>query len=92
MRKDVISNEMKPKKEMVRVVKNKADEISIDPTGKKSGRGAYVALEPEDIKLAKQKKILDDVFGIKIADEFYDELFEYVDHQKARQELFGKKK
>ncbi|SON65468.1 putative RNA binding protein; putative new fold (fragment) [Latilactobacillus sakei] len=39
MRKDVISQEMKPKKEMVRIVKTAEGEISIDPTGKKSGRG-----------------------------------------------------
>lgn len=39
MRKDVVSNEMKPKKEMVRVVRSKEGEVAIDPTGKKSGRG-----------------------------------------------------
>ncbi|KRN29604.1 hypothetical protein IV38_GL000490 [Lactobacillus selangorensis] len=89
MRKDIISNEMKPKKEMVRIVKNQAGEISIDPTGKKSGRGAYVSLEPAAIKKAKDKHLLDAAFGLKIADDFYDELYAYVDHQKARQELFG---
>lgn len=52
MRKDVISQEMKPKKEMVRIVKTAEGEISIDPTGKKSGRGAYVSLEPDAIKTA----------------------------------------
>ena len=55
MRKDVISQEMKPKKEMVRIVKTAEGEISIDPTGKKSGRGAYVSLEPDAIKTALSK-------------------------------------
>ncbi|MDA3100425.1 YlxR family protein, partial [Staphylococcus pseudintermedius] len=41
MRKCILSNEMKPKKEMIRVVKNKEGEISADVTGKMPGRGAY---------------------------------------------------
>ena len=44
MRKDIVTGEMKPKKELVRVVKNKENEVSIDPTGKKAGRGAYIHL------------------------------------------------
>ncbi|NWN95587.1 MAG: YlxR family protein, partial [Bacillus sp. (in: Bacteria)] len=40
MRKCVATGEMKPKKEMVRIVRSKEGEVSIDPTGKKSGRGA----------------------------------------------------
>lgn len=89
MRKDILTNEMHPKKEMVRIVKNKAGEISLDTTGKKTGRGAYVSLNPEAIKAAKKAKILNEVFESPIPDEFYDELFDYVDHKKARQELFG---
>ena len=92
MRKDVISQEMKPKKEMVRIVKTAEGDISIYPTGKKSGRGAYVSLEPDAIKTAQAKKILEKTFGIDVSADFYTELFEYVDHQKARQELFGERK
>ena len=92
MRKDVISQEMKPKKEMVRIVKSAQGEISIDPTGKKAGRGAYVSLDPEAIKVAQTKQILETTFGVTIPEGFYTELFEYVDHQKARQELFGERK
>ena len=53
MRKDILTNEMHPKKEMVRIVKSKDGEVSIDPTGKKSGRGAYVGLNPDEIKKAQ---------------------------------------
>lgn len=91
MRKDLISQEMQPKKSMVRIVKNKAGEISIDPTGKKPGRGAYVALNPEAIELAKDKQLIEKAFEIKVPETFYTELYEYVDHQKARKELFGDK-
>ncbi|KRM72758.1 RNase P modulator RnpM [Lacticaseibacillus brantae] len=89
MRKDLLTNEMRPKKEMVRIVRLADETVAIDPTGKQSGRGAYVALDPAAVQKAKQKKLIDTAFGIKVAPEFYDELFAYVDHQKARQELFG---
>lgn len=89
MRKDLLTNKMFPKKEMIRIVKNKEGEVSIDPTGKKSGRGAYVGLDPEAIKTAKSKGTIEKAFSTKISSEFYDELFEYADHQKARMELFG---
>ena len=86
MRKDLLSNTMMPKKELVRIVKNKEDVVAIDPTGKAAGRGAYVALDPDAVKRAKGKKLID----ATIDPAFYDDLFAYVDHQKARQELFGK--
>ena len=89
MRKDIVTGEMKPKKELVRVVKNKENEVSVDPTGKKTGRGAYIHVDVEAAKKAKQEKIFDKTFGIKIDDQFYDDLIAYVDHQQARAELFG---
>ena len=92
MRKDIVTGEMKPKKELVRVVKNKQNEVSIDPTGKNAGRGAYIFLDVAIAKLAKKKRTFDKAFGLKIADEFYDELIAYVDHQVERAKLFGNEK
>lgn len=89
MRKDIVTGEMVPKRQLVRVVKNKENEVSIDPTGKKNGRGAYIQLNVEIAKKAKKEKTFDKAFGIKIKDDFYDELIAYVDHQVARIELFG---
>ena len=89
MRKDIVTGEMKPKKELVRVVENKQNEVSIDPTGKKAGRGAYIFLDVAIAKKAQAERTFDKAFGIKIKPEFYDELVAYVDHQVARQELFG---
>ncbi|WP_262316471.1 RNase P modulator RnpM [Lacticaseibacillus parakribbianus] len=91
LRKDLLTGEMFPKKSLVRIVKNADDTVAIDPTGKAQGRGAYVALDPEAVKAAKKKQVIEKAFGIKVAPEFYDELFAYVDHQKARLELFGDK-
>ena len=39
MRKDIVTGEMMPKRQLIRVVKNKEGEVTLDPTGKKSGRG-----------------------------------------------------
>lgn len=88
LRKSVVSGELKPKKELVRIAKSKEGEVSIDPTGKKPGRGAYVALEPAEVKQAWEKHVLDRVLETKLSDEFYQELLDYVSHQKARKELF----
>jgi predicted RNA-binding protein YlxR (DUF448 family) len=90
MRKSVVSGEMKPKKELVRITRSKEGVVSIDPTGKMPGRGAYVALEPAEVKKAWDKKILDRILEVELSDEFYQELLGYVEHQKARLELFGK--
>ena len=49
LRKSVVSGEMFPKKELIRIAKSKEGEVSIDPSGKKPGRGAYVALEPAEV-------------------------------------------
>lgn len=89
MRKSVVSGEMKPKKELVRITRSKEGEVAIDPTGKMPGRGAYVALEPQEVQDAWDKHILDRVLETTLTDAFYQELLDYVEHQKARKELFG---
>lgn len=87
MRKCVVTNEMKSKKEMIRVVKNKEGEVAIDPSGKMNGRGAYVTMDPEVVKEGWEKRTLDRVLSIKLEDAFYEELLQYVQHQKARENL-----
>ena len=49
-------NEMKPKKELIRVVRSPEGEISLDTTGKKSGRGAYVCPNAECLRLARKSR------------------------------------
>ncbi|KRL92076.1 Nucleic-acid-binding protein implicated in transcription termination [Limosilactobacillus equigenerosi DSM 18793 = JCM 14505] len=89
MRKDVVTGEMVPKRQLIRVVRNKEMEVSLDPTGKKPGRGAYVSIDVKVAQQAKQKRTFDKVFGVTLTDEFYDELIAYTDHQQARQALFA---
>ncbi|MER2001146.1 MAG: YlxR family protein [Carnobacterium inhibens] len=87
MRKCVVSNEMKPKKDMIRIVINKENQVSIDPSGKLPGRGAYVSIEPEIVQSSWDKHVLDKVLGTSLDDQFYQELLNYVTHQKARMSL-----
>lgn len=90
LRKSVVSGEMRPKKELVRVTRSKEGEVAIDPTGKMPGRGAYISMEPSEVQQAWDKRVLDKVLNVSLSDEFYQELLAYVEHQKARKELFGK--
>ena len=64
--------EMKPKKELVRVVKPPEGEVSLDLTGKKAGRGAYVCPSPECLKKARKNRRIERSFQCKIPDEIYD--------------------
>ncbi|MHC1721220.1 MAG: RNase P modulator RnpM [Clostridiaceae bacterium] len=66
--------EMKPKKELIRVVKNKEGEVSLDLTGKKPGRGAYVCNNSECFEKAFKTKRLEKNLETKISEELYDSL------------------
>ena len=89
LRKSVVSGEMIPKKKCCASPVRKKEPLRIDPSGKMPGRGAYIAIEPEEAQLAWDKRILDRVLETKLSDEFYQELLDYVTHQKARRELFA---
>ena len=89
MRRCIVSNEMKPKKEMIRIVRTPEGGLEIDPSGKKNGRGAYVSLEPELVENAKKNKLFERQFETAVSDDFYQELYDYVDHQKARSQING---
>ena len=68
--------EMKPKKELIRIVKNQAGEISIDLTGKSQGRGAYICKNPECLEKAVKAKRFEKTFETKISDTIYEKLKE----------------
>ncbi len=70
--------EMKPKKELIRVVKNKENDISIDLHGKKPGRGAYICRNIQCLEKAVKTKRLERNLETKINDEIYDKLKEEI--------------
>ena len=89
MRKDIVTGEMVPKKELVRIVRTPEGDVILDPSNRANVRGAYISLSVEVAETAKKKRIFDKVFETKLEEQFYDDLIAYVDHQAARKELFG---
>ena len=80
MRKCVATNESLPKKELIRVVRSPEGEISIDFTGKKSGRGAYLCANEQCLAKARKTKQLERALETAIPDEVYEKL----EHQLAQ--------
>lgn len=74
LRKCVATGEMLPKKSMIRVVRSKEGEVTVDITGKKSGRGAYVSKTEQAVEIARKKNLLDRQLDAKVPDEIYEEL------------------
>lgn len=64
--------ESKPKRELVRIVKSPEGEISLDFTGKKSGRGAYICRDSECLKKTRKNKRLEKSFSCRIDDSIYE--------------------
>ncbi len=74
MRQCLGCREMKPKRELIRVVKAPAGEISLDFMGKKPGRGAYVCPKTECLKKAVKSKALERAFSAQIPEAVYEAL------------------
>lgn len=78
MRRCCGCNGQKPKKELIRVVRSAEGEISLDLTGKASGRGAYICNNLECLKKARKSRRIDRTFEITIPDEIYDKMEEEI--------------
>jgi predicted RNA-binding protein YlxR (DUF448 family) len=74
LRKCLITNELYPKSEMIRVVLNKEEGLLVDVTGKKNGRGAYLKLSPDNIVKAKKRNLFEKTFGLRDIDYIYKDL------------------
>lgn len=67
-------NSKKDKKELIRIVKNKENEISIDRTGKQEGRGAYLCDDIQCLEKVIKSKRLEKILDSKISEEIYENL------------------
>ncbi len=74
MRQCVGCQEMKSKKEMIRVIRTNEQELLLDATGKKNGRGAYICPDLECLKKAVKNKGLERSFKQAIPAEVYEAL------------------
>ncbi len=71
-------NSKKDKKELIRVVKNKDGEISIDLTGKKDGRGIYLCKSEECLNKAIKNKRISRTFEMEIDENIYENLRKFI--------------
>lgn len=74
LRRCVVTKEQLPKAELLRIVKNKENDVFVDLTGKANGRGAYIKKDINVLKIAKDKKILERALEIQISDKVYEEI------------------
>ncbi|PYZ98050.1 RNA-binding protein [Alteribacter lacisalsi] len=84
LRKCVVTNEMMPKKELIRVVRTPDGEVVYDPSGKKSGRGAYLSASKTVMEEAKRKKILSRHLKVDVKEEFYDTLLKELPEDRMK--------
>ncbi len=76
-------NEMKPKKELIRIVKSPEGDISLDFTGKKSGRGAYICRSSECLEKARKGKRLEKSLSCRIEDSVYEVMTDELKKQNS---------
>ena len=74
MRTCVVSHEKLPKKELIRIVKNKEGQVFVDITGKQNGKGVYLKKDIEVINKAKTTKALNKYLETDVDESIYNEL------------------
>ena len=74
MRQCLGCNEHKPKIELVRILRTPEGEITLDLTGKKSGRGAYICKNPACLKKLRKNRRAETNLGVSIPEEVWDAL------------------
>ncbi len=84
MRQCIGCGEMKPKKEMLRVIKTAEEEIMLDTTGRKNGRGAYLCPNSECLKKAIKGKGLERSFKMSIPKDVYEILTKEMEEFETR--------
>ncbi len=82
LRQCIACRELKPKKEMLRIVRTGEGKVFIDFSGKAAGRGAYICNDENCIKKLKKQKLINKVFGCEVSDDVYAAIEE---------EYFGKR-
>ncbi|SDY84515.1 hypothetical protein SAMN05660462_01032 [Proteiniborus ethanoligenes] len=78
LRKCIGCSEGKPKRELIRIVKNKDGHIFVDLTGKANGRGAYICKNVECLEKAQKTKRLNKALEVEIPDKVYEDLLKEI--------------
>ncbi len=80
LRTCVVTKEVLPKKDLIRIAATKEGLVSVDLKGKAPGRGAYIKNSEEAILLAKKSKALDRKLEVSVPESIYEELLKLVNH------------
>ena len=75
MRTCIGCRNVRPKKDLIRIVKDKDGTITVDVLGKAQGRGTYICKNGECIKRAQKSKALSRTFKVQVPDDVYDNIF-----------------
>lgn len=78
LRKCLGCSEGKPKRELIRIVKNRDGDIFVDLTGKANGRGAYLCKDSECLEKAQKSKRLNKALEVEIPDKVYEDLLKEI--------------
>lgn len=78
MRTCVITHEKLPKKELIRIVRNKENEVFVDETGKQNGKGAYLKLDESVVEKARKSRVLNKYLEIDVEDKIYDDVLKLI--------------
>ena len=79
LRKCTGCGEMKPKSELVRVVRSPEGEISLDLSGRKNGRGSYICKNRACFDKAVKKKAFERAFGVKLSEDIINSIREEIE-------------
>lgn len=74
LRKCIACGEGKPKKDLIRVVKNNENEVNIDLTGKMNGRGAYICSNIQCLEVAQKSKKFSRTLEVEVTNDIYEKL------------------
>lgn len=80
LRKCTGCNQMKEKRELVRVVRSPEGEVSLDLKGKKPGRGAYICKNKECLAIAQKSKRIERALQCNISPELYDSMLKEIEN------------
>lgn len=78
MRTCAVTHEKLPKKELIRIVRNKDNEVFVDETGKQNGKGVYLKLDESVIERARKAKILNKYLETDVSEEIYDDVLKLI--------------
>ena len=74
----IVTKEKTDKNKLLRIVKDNLGNVSVDESGKKNGKGAYITKDLEVLETAKKKKVLERVFEIEDLSSVYEEIYNLI--------------